>query len=228
MIKNFDAWHLLWVGSSVVGFLCLSVALWAFFRYSYIFTKIFIFSILAVNAGLFAMAFDFADITIDLLLVNVIAFPIIFLCGGRILKDYMFYIGIISAVYALIWPMPILGESPYGFECMRYFTMYAGIMFAPIMMVLCGHHVIYWRRFWVAPIVLAIAIGLTDIDIYAEYVRVGVALAVALGGAFALSIVFDFRRVRRDFGFVFYTLVGKLEKRNEIVGQFKLSRLKTR
>ena len=67
----------------------------------------------------------------------------------------MFYIGVLSGLLATIMPFDAYNYKPWEFEAIRFFVAHAILMTAPMLMVLCGHHRLDWRRTWKAPLVLA-------------------------------------------------------------------------
>jgi len=88
--------------------------------------------------------------------VSTFIFPFIFMSKNKVLKDYMFYIGILSGLLAMLYPGAIMGER-VGFDAVRFYVAHGIISFAPLMMVLCGHHEINWRRCWTPiPILLMV------------------------------------------------------------------------
>jgi len=110
--------------------------------------------------------------------VSAMMFPFAFLFGGRTIRDYMFYVGIVTALIALIIPGEIFGQNWYEFDSIRFYLMHAVIVFAPIMMVACGFHKIVWHTSWrtgyiilcvfaviLADIVLMSAIGFLELDL---------------------------------------------------------------
>jgi len=121
---------------------------------------------------------------------NVLTFPFIFLFGNRRWKDYMFYMGIITGALSVIMPTS---------KSAIFFITTAITCIAPILMVLCGHHRINWRKSVTAPfltlIVLAVilvnevmltALGIVDQtmnDLLSNTERSGLVFGASQNGA---------------------------------------------
>lgn len=89
--------------------------------------------------------------------VSVLLFPFIFLFGGKYTKDYMFYIGILSALGAYIFAGSIFGRRLDNLndilETIRYYACHAPLIIAPIMMVFSGLHKLDYRRILIQPFI---------------------------------------------------------------------------
>lgn len=80
---------------------------------------------------------------------NAMAFPFIFLfTKSKTLRDYMFYIGIATGILALLTPMTAYNKPALSFDAIRFFVIHGLLCLAPLLMVLCGHHKLNWRRVW--------------------------------------------------------------------------------
>jgi hypothetical protein len=98
----------------------------------------------------------YATITFDnICAVSTVLFTITYLSKLKVLKDYMFYMGIISGIAALLYPSGgVLNRTPYAFDYFRFYTCHAIILFGPIYMVVFGFHKLDYRRIWKVPFVL--------------------------------------------------------------------------
>jgi uncharacterized membrane protein YwaF len=120
----------------------------------------------------------YATITFDnICAVSAILFTFTYLSKSKILKDYMFYMGIISGFAALLYPSGgVLNRVPYAFDYFRFYLCHGIILFGPIYMVAFGFHKIDYKRIFKVPFVfwgvltiifintiLCAEIGITDL-----------------------------------------------------------------
>jgi len=89
-----------------------------------------------------------------------IVFPFIFHWGNRTWRDFMFYFGILGGIIALVMPIAALDRPWYQFDAIRFFIQHGINGFAPLLMVICGHHRINWRWAWVSFFVLLFVLGI--------------------------------------------------------------------
>ena len=86
---------------------------------------------------------------------NIALFPFFFFSKNEKIKDYMFYIGVISGLIALFYPQePIAKVDQQGefWDIVRFYYHHWMIMVVPLMMVLWGHHKLSYKRILTAPI----------------------------------------------------------------------------
>lgn len=108
--------------------------------------------------------------------VSTLTFPFIFLSNNKVLKDYMFYIGVISGSFAVILPLEAIGKEPFVFDVIRFYICHIIITVAPFLMVASNLHKLDYRRIFKVPIcflivmaiilvneIILIEIGLIDI-----------------------------------------------------------------
>ena len=85
---------------------------------------------------------------------NIGLFPFLFFSKNKHVKDYMFYIGMISCLIALLYPQEPLAKSNQAGEFLdivRFYYHHWMVGGIPLLMVLLGHHNLSWKRVWVAP-----------------------------------------------------------------------------
>ena len=93
---------------------------------------------------------------------NIFFFPFFFLSKNEKLKDYMFYIGIIGGVLAILIPTePTAKEYPWmeTLDVLRYYYHHTMLFTVPLLMVLLKLHKLNYRRIWFTPIMLFITLG---------------------------------------------------------------------
>lgn len=86
---------------------------------------------------------------------NIALFPIFFLCKNKQVKDYMFYIGVLSGVIALVYPEePMAKSNQLGefWDIVRFYYHHWMLMAVPLLMVLFRKHTLSYRRILAAPI----------------------------------------------------------------------------
>lgn len=84
--------------------------------------------------------------------VSVLIFPFIFLSKSKRWKDYMFYIGLLSGVGALLIPTEALGKELWTFDILRFYYVHIIIFLAPLLMVKCKFHQLDYRRVYKLPL----------------------------------------------------------------------------
>jgi len=78
--------------------------------------------------------------------VNVLVFPWLFLSKNKIMKDYMFYMGVISGTAATLFPVDVIGHNAFEFETMRFYVSHVLLGVVPMLMVLLKLHTLDYRR----------------------------------------------------------------------------------
>ena len=103
--------------------------------------------------------------------------PFIFLSNNKYLKDYAFYVGILSALAAYLIPTtPMNLDMSYAenfVEVLRYYSCHAPLLICGFLMVKDGHHQLDYKRGWALPLIM-----------------VGVNLVIVLNGFFFYAIGF--------------------------------------
>lgn len=125
-----------------------------------------IFSIMLVNAilhflkifiptsdYLYDLPYSFARISLEnICAVSVVLFPILFLTKNKYLYDGIFYIGLISAVAALVVPTGALNRELNSFssifEVVRYYVCHTPLLICPILMISNKLHHLSYRRIY--------------------------------------------------------------------------------
>lgn len=85
---------------------------------------------------------------------NIALFPFFFFSKNEKIKDYMFYIGMISGLIALFYPQePIAKIDQLGeqLDIIRFYYHHWMVLAVPLLMVLLGHHKLSYKRILVAP-----------------------------------------------------------------------------
>ncbi len=85
---------------------------------------------------------------------NIALFPFMFLIKNKRVKDYMFYIGVISGLLAILYPEePMAKANQLGeqLDIIRFYYHHWMLMAVPLLMVLFGHHKPSYKRVFGAP-----------------------------------------------------------------------------
>lgn len=85
---------------------------------------------------------------------NIALFPFLFWSKNDRVKDYMFYIGVISGLIALFYPQePIakVDQLAEQWDIVRFYYHHWMVLAVPLLMVLLGHHKLSYKRIMSAP-----------------------------------------------------------------------------
>ena len=90
---------------------------------------------------------------INICAANIALFPFMFFSKNQKVKDYMFYIGVISGCIALFYPqepMAKVDQLAEQLDILRFYYHHWMVMAVPLLMVLLGHHKLSYKRvLWV-------------------------------------------------------------------------------
>lgn len=163
IIEMFNAWYFFWIVVSIT----MIVIIYTLLKDSSTkVKKIVLFSFLAVG---FLMHFfkvfippysvNEARMLRDSWFVNICGaniglFPFLFWSKNNKVKDYMFYIGVISGIIALFYPQEPLAKSNQlgeSLDILRFYYHHWMVMAIPLLMVLLKLHTLSWKRILSAP-----------------------------------------------------------------------------
>ena len=86
---------------------------------------------------------------------NIALFPFFFFSKNKYVKDYMFYIGVISGLIALFYPqepMAKVDQLAEFWDIVRFYYHHWMVMAVPLLLVLLGHHELSYKRILSAPV----------------------------------------------------------------------------
>lgn len=92
---------------------------------------------------------------INICAANIALFPFMFFSKKDAVKDYMFYLGIISGLIAFVYPqepMAKLDQSAEQLDILRFYYHHWMLLAVPLLSALLGHHKPSYKRVWVAPV----------------------------------------------------------------------------
>ena len=85
---------------------------------------------------------------------NIALYPFLFWSKNQKVKDYMFYVGVISGLIALVYPQePLAKTNQIGeqLDIIRFYYHHWMVLAIPLLMVLLGHHRVSYKRVLSAP-----------------------------------------------------------------------------
>lgn len=85
---------------------------------------------------------------------NIALFPFFFWSKNDKVKDYMFYIGVLSGLIALFYPQEPIAKTDQlaeQLDIVRFYYHHWMVMAVPLLMVLFGHHKLSYKRILSAP-----------------------------------------------------------------------------
>ena len=85
---------------------------------------------------------------------NIALFPFLFWSKNTKVKDYMFFIGVLSGLIALFYPQEPMAKSNQAGEqldIIRFYYHHWMVIAVPMLMVLFGHHTVSYKRIFSAP-----------------------------------------------------------------------------
>ena len=86
---------------------------------------------------------------------NIALFPFMFFSKNEKIKDYMFYIGVISGLIALFYPqepMAKIDQLAEQLDIVRFYYHHWMLLTVPLLMVLFKHHKLSYKRVYTAPV----------------------------------------------------------------------------
>ena len=91
---------------------------------------------------------------VNICAANIALFPFLFWSKDEKIKDYMFYIGMLSGLIALFYPQePIAKVDQAGeqLDILRFYYHHWMVMAIPLLTAMLGLHSPSYKRIWVAP-----------------------------------------------------------------------------
>lgn len=85
---------------------------------------------------------------------NIALFPFFYWSKNEKIKDYMFYIGVISGLIALFYPQEPIAKTDQlaeQLDIVRFYYHHWMVLAVPLLMVLLGHHKLSYKRILTAP-----------------------------------------------------------------------------
>lgn len=96
---------------------------------------------------------------VNICAANIALFPFFFLSKNEKLKDYMFYVGVLSGLIAIFYPqepMAKVDQLAESLDIIRFYIHHWELLAVPLLTVLLGHHKLSYKRLLYAPTVLLV------------------------------------------------------------------------
>ena len=127
----------------------------------------------------------------NLCAISVLTFPWFFLSKKKILKDYIFYMGMISGIGATIIPIDVIGYNAFEFETLRFYFAHIIIWVVPLLMVLLKLHTLDYKRIIKVPFLFYLFLCIILVN------------EVILAGAGFVRLEYFFSNEIRNAAFIF-------------------------
>lgn len=91
---------------------------------------------------------------VNICAANIAVFPFLFLLKNKHIKDYMFYIGVISGLIAIFYPqepMAKVDQAGEVLDIIRFYFHHWMLFVIPMLSVVFKHHKLSYKRIWNAP-----------------------------------------------------------------------------
>lgn len=88
---------------------------------------------------------------------NIALFPFMLVSKSKHAKDYMFYIGFLSGLIAIFYPIDPIMKSDQAAEwidVLRFYLHHNLLWYVPVLMVVLKLHKVDYRRIWSTPVIL--------------------------------------------------------------------------
>ena len=170
-IKLFNSWYFIWIAISIVSVLLLFLILRKRKEKT---KKITLFVILALGLALHFLKVLIPPYStnqtvwlreswfINICAANIFLFPFIFLTKSKRLKDYMFYIGVISGIIAVFYPvepMEKANQLAEMYDIIRFYIHHTMLWGVPMLMVLLKLHKLALKRILWVPATFMCVLG---------------------------------------------------------------------
>lgn len=86
---------------------------------------------------------------------NVALFPFMFLSKSKSAKDYMFYLGVLGGLVAILYPLEVLAKTnPSGeiLDIIRFYFHHLMLFAVPLLMLIFKHHTLSYKRILYIPL----------------------------------------------------------------------------
>lgn len=164
IIKMFNIWYFLWIFLAAGGVLLLyfglrnaserkqNVVLYSFLVLGFLFhfLKVYIPPYSVDEARMLRDAWF-----VNICGANIALFPFLFFSKNKYVKDYMFYIGVLSGLIALFYPqepMAKVDQAGEFWDIVRFYYHHWMLMAVPLLLVLLKKHTLSYRRVAAVPI----------------------------------------------------------------------------
>nr|MBQ8890645.1 YwaF family protein [Clostridia bacterium] len=164
VIEMFNGWYFLWLALSAGAIVGLYFALR---RASYKVQRGVLFSLLAFGLLLHFLKVYIPPYSVDearmlrdswfvnICGANIALFPFFFFSKNKKVRDYMFFIGVLSGFIALVYPEEPLAKTNQlaeFWDIVRFYYHHWMLMAVPLLSAILGHHRPSYKRVFSAPV----------------------------------------------------------------------------
>ena len=100
----------------------------------------------------------------NLCAVSVLLFPWLFLSRGKLARDYLFYMGVVSGLGATLIPVDVIGRPAFEFETLRFYFSHVTLWVVPLLMVMLKVHALDYRRIPRVPLLVYAVMGVIVVN----------------------------------------------------------------
>ncbi len=164
VIEMFNGWYFMWIALGVGAILGLYFGL----RKASVTTQnVVLFGLLAFGLLLHFLKVYIPPYSVDearkfrdawfvnICGANIALFPLFYFVKNKYIKDYMFYIGVLSGLIALVYPQEPLAKSDQlgeFWDIVRFYYHHWMLLAVPLLLVLLKRHTLSYRRVLAAPV----------------------------------------------------------------------------
>lgn len=84
--------------------------------------------------------------------VSTLIFPFIYISKNKTLNMYMYFIGIMGGVGAVVYPTEAFGNSPFSFNTIRFYICHSILYIVPLLSAIFGIIRLDYKKAWLMPI----------------------------------------------------------------------------
>lgn len=93
---------------------------------------------------------------VNMCAVSILVFPFIFFSKSKTLKDFMFYLGVLSGFLAVVFPADNLQNPAFALDSIRFYTAHFIIIIAPLLMITLKLHTVSYKRIGSMPLLVGV------------------------------------------------------------------------
>jgi hypothetical protein len=92
--------------------------------------------------------------------VSTLLFPWFYLSKSNLCRDYMYFVGMLSGLAAMVVPTEALGKDLLTFNVLRFYYGHIIIFLAPLLMVVTKQHTLNYHRILKVPFMFILILGI--------------------------------------------------------------------
>ena len=84
--------------------------------------------------------------------VTTLIYPFVYLTKNKYLNTYLFFISLIGGLFAVCYPMEVIGKKMWSFDTLRFYFCHIVLLIVPILLACLHLFKPRYKDFWVIPI----------------------------------------------------------------------------